>query len=417
VNLLGGGSVCSGAPAPVATEEDVASSALAPPIYLLADADRLSDDQIDELYEAGQAMLPGPHGLEAVVLLAHSDFVARAESMESHLLDEGLAGHLRVQQLERDEVEAFIRAQLPTGEGAKLFTAQRVALIAITSGGDPAVINRLARRMLQTKPEVPTPRVTPRQRAISLRLPAGIIICLGAACLVAWGAFERQHLGAYVGLIRDHIVPRGEPAKAPAGRVPSTLASMDSPSANRVVPPSNAASAHGAPSPEAAMDPPSVKLVVPPSNAASTHAAPSPAAAMDRPSDGAVVAPPHAGSANETMPEPPTGSGVGEKRLAAAEIAALLVRGDAFLAAGDIASARLLFERAADSGDGRAAMRMAVTYDATFLDRAGLRGLGSDPERAAFWYRRARELGEGKAEPPLGRLGTSGSDENPPKSR
>jgi hypothetical protein len=388
--LFGGGSVRPGTSASVATGEDAGSSALASPIYLLADADRLSDNQIDEFYEAGQAMLPGPHGFEAGVLLAHSDFVARAESIEPHFLDEGLAGHLRVQQLERDEVEAFIRRQLPTGEGANLFTAQRVALIAITSGGDPAVVNRLARRMLQTKPEVPTPRVTPRRHAISLRLPAGIIICLGAAWLVAWGAFERKDLGAYVGLIRDHIMPRSEPAKAPAGAAPSPVATMDSPSVN---------------------------LVVPPSNAASAHAAPSPGAAMDSPSAGVVVAPPNAASANETMPEPPRRSGADEKRLAAAEIAALVARGDAFLAAGDIASARLFFERAADSGDGRAALRMAMTYDAAFLDRAGLRGLGNDPERVAFWFRRARELGEGNAEPPLGRLGTSGSDEPPPKSR
>ena len=51
-------------------------------------------------------------------------------------------------------------------------------------------------------------------------------------------------------------------------------------------------------------------------------------------------------------------------------------------------------------------MRMAVTYDAAFLDRAGLRGLRADPERAAFWYRRARELGEGKAQLPFSSLGT-----------
>ena len=162
--LFGGGSVCPGAPAPVATAEDAGSSVLSSPIYLLADADRLSDDQIDEFYEAGQAMLSGPHGFEAGVLLAHSDFVTRAENVGSHLLDEGFAGHLRVQQLERDEVEAFIRRQLPPGEGANLFTAQRVALIAITSGGDPVVVNRLARRMLQIEPDVSTPpRVTPRR--------------------------------------------------------------------------------------------------------------------------------------------------------------------------------------------------------------------------------------------------------------
>ena len=234
--LFGGGSECPGTSAPVATGEDAGSSALSSPIYLFADADRLSDDQIDEFYEAGQAMLPGPHGFEAGVLLAHSDFVTRAESVESHLLDEGLAGHLRVQQLERDEVEAFIRRQLPPGEGANLFTAQRVALIAITSGGDPVVVNRLARRMLQTEPDVSTPpRVTRRRYAVSLRLPAGIIICLGAAWLVAGGAFERQDLGACVGLVRDHILPRNEPAEAPAGVGAAPGASrraMGSPSAD-----------------------------------------------------------------------------------------------------------------------------------------------------------------------------------------
>jgi TPR repeat protein len=52
-----------------------------------------------------------------------------------------------------------------------------------------------------------------------------------------------------------------------------------------------------------------------------------------------------------------------------------------------------------------------VTYDAGFLDRAGLHGLRSDPEQAALWYRRARELGKGKAELPLDSPGTSGSAE------
>jgi hypothetical protein len=311
-------------------------------------------------------MLPGPHGFEAGVLLAHSDFVSRAQSVESPLLDEGLAGHLRVQELERDEVETFIRRQLPPGEGANLFTAQRVALIAIASGGDPVVVNRLARRMLQTEPGVSTPpRATARRYAFSLRLPAGIIICLGAAWLAAGGALERPDLAAVVGLVRDHILPRNEPLEAPAGvgAAPALAAGIGSPSADVAVAP----------------------------------------------------APPIAAIAVETPSEPLAADG---PRLSAAEIAALVARGDAFLAAGDIASARLFFERGADSGDGRAAMRMAVTYDTTFLDRAGLRGLGSDPERAAFWFRRARELGDGKAEaPPPGGLGTSGSAEPPLQSR
>jgi TPR repeat protein len=364
VELLGGGSACPRAATPGAIGEDAGSSALSSPIYLFADADRLSDDQIEEFYEAGQAMLPGPYGFEAGVLLARSDFVTRAGSVESPLLEEGLAGHLRVQQLERDEVEAFIRRQLLPGEGANLFSAQRVALIALTSGGDPAVVNRLARRMLEIEPDVSNPpRAVPRRYAVSLKLPAGIIICLGAAWLVAGGAFERQGFGDFVGLVRDNMLPRNEQARAGPGVT-------------------------AAPAP--AIDPPSVNV---------------------------AIAPPNAASADETIPEPAPRPGADGQRLSAAEIATLVARGDTFLAAGDIASARLFFERAADSGDGRAAMRMAVTYDAAFLDRAGLHGLGSDLERAAFWYLRARELGEGKAEAPPGALGTPGSAEPPLQSR
>jgi hypothetical protein len=44
-------------------------------------------------------------------------------------------------------------------------------------------------------------------------------------------------------------------------------------------------------------------------------------------------------------------------------------------------------------------MRMAMTFDAAFLDRAGVHGLRSDPEQAASWYRRARDLGAVKTEP------------------
>jgi TPR repeat protein len=88
-----------------------------------------------------------------------------------------------------------------------------------------------------------------------------------------------------------------------------------------------------------------------------------------------------------------------------------MARGDAFLGGGDIASARLFFQRAADAGDSRAAMRMAVTFDAAFLDRAGVHGVRGDPAQAAFWFRRARELGEAKT----GR--TAPSVEPPPQPR
>lgn len=82
----------------------------------------------------------------------------------------------------------------------------------------------------------------------------------------------------------------------------------------------------------------------------------------------------------------------------AAEIAELLARGDSFVVIGDIASARVFYERAASAGDRRAALRMATTFDPTFLRRAGLPRTFGDPARARSWYRRAFDLGAVEAE-------------------
>jgi TPR repeat protein len=83
----------------------------------------------------------------------------------------------------------------------------------------------------------------------------------------------------------------------------------------------------------------------------------------------------------------------------AAEIAELLARGDSFVVLGDIASARVFYERAAGAGDGRAALRMGTTFDMAFLRRAGLPRTFGDPAQARSWYRRALELGAVGAEP------------------
>jgi hypothetical protein len=79
------------------------------------------------------------------------------------------------------------------------------------------------------------------------------------------------------------------------------------------------------------------------------------------------------------------------------ETAPLVERGDRLFGVGDIASARLFYERAADAGDGQAALRLGETYDPAFLERAQLRVQG-DRALAVFWYRRARELGASDAE-------------------
>jgi hypothetical protein len=83
--------------------------------------------------------------------------------------------------------------------------------------------------------------------------------------------------------------------------------------------------------------------------------------------------------------------------LSASEIVELLEHGDSLLRTGDIASARLFYERAAAAGEGRAALRLGATYDPAFLNRAGLGNMQADPVQARSWYSRALELGDAEA--------------------
>jgi TPR repeat protein len=71
----------------------------------------------------------------------------------------------------------------------------------------------------------------------------------------------------------------------------------------------------------------------------------------------------------------------------------LLAGGDVFVSKGDVRSARQLYERAVDFGDAQAALRLAASYDPAFLSRAGIQGVPGDPVNAAYWYKRAQDLG------------------------
>ena len=84
--------------------------------------------------------------------------------------------------------------------------------------------------------------------------------------------------------------------------------------------------------------------------------------------------------------------------VVAADTAALVARGDAYVSARDVASARLYYERAIELGDGHAALRMGATFDPAFLGRADIRGTKGDQEKALFWYRHARGLGDVEAD-------------------
>jgi hypothetical protein len=340
-------------PIPGGAEGEAAKDAvLPPPIYVFDAADRLSDVQIEALLDATQAIPLSAPTPRAGVLVTNSSF----PSSRGQPAPDRLAAHMHIQQLDRDEIEAFIRYQLPPDGGSNLLTAQRVALIAITSGGDPAVVNRLAHRMFAEPgaglagAEIAAPRASWRQRS-------GIFVCFGIFALIV-GAVSSRDLG---GLMGNHVLPQND-NMVPAPGVPGQMALPEPPAIAAGSSPSGIAHPSRPPvETEAAMEP----------------------VGSGRPP-----------AASPSLPAPePTGL-----RLSVDELTALVARGDAFLAAGDVASARLFFQRAADSGDSRAAMRMAVTFDAAFLERAGVHPLRSDPEQAAFWYQRARDLGAAKAE-------------------
>jgi TPR repeat protein len=84
-------------------------------------------------------------------------------------------------------------------------------------------------------------------------------------------------------------------------------------------------------------------------------------------------------------------------QLMTAEDAALMERGRDLLKSGDIASARLLFQRLADAGIADAALGLAATYDPRYLAQHNLIGVVGDETKAYAWYKRASELGSTEA--------------------
>jgi hypothetical protein len=116
------------------------------------------------------------------------------------------------------------------------------------------------------------------------------------------------------------------------------------------------------------------------------------------PNSSALSAATIAPSGETTTASSPAAIGPDGKHLSDAEILALIHRGDSLFALGDIASARLFYERAARGGSGQAALRLGGTFDSSFLLRAGFGGIRGDSALASRWYQLALELGAGDAD-------------------
>jgi hypothetical protein len=114
------------------------------------------------------------------------------------------------------------------------------------------------------------------------------------------------------------------------------------------------------------------------------------------------------GNAPVPAPDSPAATALAAQTpgLSNTEMTELRDHGDALLRNGDVASARLFYERAAGAGDGRAALRLGATFDPEFLGRLGLGKLQANSAEARSWYNRARDLGAVDGERQLYSLGT-----------
>ena len=123
-----------------------------------------------------------------------------------------------------------------------------------------------------------------------------------------------------------------------------------------------------------------------------------------------------AGAAMSQQPEPsarvqeaipPTAQtmapGFVTRQLERDEVVLLVKRGEDFITSGDLSSARLVLQRAAEAGDMHAALALAGTFDPNLLAK----GFAADVVMARFWYERAKQFGSTEAPQRLEQLESS----------
>jgi hypothetical protein len=382
---------------PASCEPIAASQTSEPsqPVFVFADADQLSDGQITEIL--GDAPYSGQKGA-AMLLLAPSGFLNRLEEPSLHFLKKRLT-HFGFQEVGQDEGIEFLRYQLaarhapgasrgiPSGVFRGLAVSGALLVVGISAflflqyyhlPGEPVEDSApaaIAKSGVATAPATSNVPAPPRPEAQSAST---------APIMSAISAAPQSALIPETAPTQAAVAPTEKP-RAPL----SSASNQDRPtrapettSSPGALP--SAADTRGPQPPPIGAEPTvkqSARLAEPTPPVASNALLPQQVSPKAEPRDLSLA--PVESPANQ--------------RLLPTEIVALVTRGDGFLTAGDIASARLFYERAADAGNGSAALRLGATFDPGFLSRAGIRGITGDPAQAASWYRRARELGDAAA--------------------
>jgi hypothetical protein len=139
-------------------------------------------------------------------------------------------------------------------------------------------------------------------------------------------------------------------------------------------------------------------------------AVPSPAAGLQRPAapgSSVLGSPVLDSSALGSSPPGPSPVGPSTAGPDREDVAALVSRGQNYLANGDVVSARLVFRRATEAGDAQAALALGGTYDPLVLKSLGVIGVAADTAQARGWYQKATELGSREAPQRIDQLARS----------
>ena len=354
----------------------------APMLFICDGAEGLEDEQLETMYRLSR----GKHGPLGVVLLAKPEFLSRMQNSRLAHIKAALSACLWSQyssygavcaadrQGQADSFTPLDLAQLPSPLLERLTIQNGEAIRAV---GGSAIARNIAARLGRTQ-FLRAGRY--RRRAITVAFSIGyLLIGGGAVYVLSWVSSQPQAAVAS--------------SEAPARFPLTTSLPPQLPEAGDSVPvspPSAAAPsivATGAPAAPAITvltnTPEKSAPNVLSTNEAQEHktaAILAPAEPLENPTparSASVAAP-----AKRDIPAP-------EGKLSDADRALFAQRGTELLAAGDIASARLFFERAANAGDARSALGMAKTFDPVELAKAGVRGVKGDQAKADYWYQRA----------------------------
>jgi hypothetical protein len=319
--------------------------------------------------------------------VVHAQLQPGALSGLPQLLANGFAAQLPLDLPGGDAWMAAVRRALlapadapGTGEGGR----RRGRLLGATG---LVLASALGGAFLAQRPPAPPPRE--QAAPPGLLDPPGLLERLASGVVVAAEASAAPPLAEAERLPAPLPLPDEAPMED-ARAVEFAEASAPVAPPPPPVPPDLLATPAMPPLPAAPPDPPAIAVPPGPEPRLAVQPAPVREAAdpVARPAPEPMVRPP----AEPVVTRPAEPAPPRHPPVAPAALAALLRRGDALLALGDVSGARRFYERAAEAGSAAGARAAGRTHDPAVLAGLGVRGIRPDPEAAAEWYRRAEAL-------------------------